>query len=67
MKLGILAGTIFVPVLGIVMGAIYLNDPSPEKKAVGKLWLLVGIGLTVFWCICVFASGFLGALGNSGY
>jgi hypothetical protein len=66
LKIGILVGSFFIPLLGIIMGAIYMNDPSPEKKKVGKLWLLAGIGLTALYCICVFASGFLGALGNTG-
>jgi hypothetical protein len=51
MKTGILIGSIVVPLLGIIMGAIYMNDPSPAKKEVGKLWLMVGIGAFVLWCV----------------
>ncbi len=49
MKWGITAGTVVFPLLGIVMGIIYMRDASPEKKAVGKLWLGVGIGIVVLY------------------
>jgi hypothetical protein len=52
LKIGIIIGSLFVPILGIVMGLVYLNDPNPQKKAVGKLWLMVGVGALVLGCIC---------------
>lgn len=45
MKWGITAATVLLPLVGIVMGIIYMRDDNPEKKAVGKLWLWVGIGM----------------------
>lgn len=51
MKWGIVAGTVLFPVLGIVMGIIYMRDANPDKKAVGKLWLGVGIGLVLLYII----------------
>ena len=51
MKWGITAGTIVFPLLGLVMGVIYMRDANLEKKAVGKLWLGVGIGVMVLYII----------------
>src|SRR5262245_6112157 len=50
MKIGVIIGSIIIPLLGIILGLIFMNDPSPAKKAVGKTWLFVGIGAIVFWC-----------------
>lgn len=47
MKWGILIATIFIPIIGIVAGIIYMQDSNPEKKAVAKLWLYGG-GIMVF-------------------
>jgi hypothetical protein len=52
MKIGIIVGSIFIPLLGIVMGAIYMNDPNPEKKKIGRLWLYVALGIIALECIC---------------
>jgi hypothetical protein len=52
MKFGIAIGSFFVPLLGIIMGALYMNDPNPAKKAVGRLWLYVALGSIGLWCIC---------------
>jgi Double zinc ribbon len=57
MKVGVIIGSIVLPLLGIIMGLIYMNDPSPAKKAVGKIWLFVGIGAVAFWCICTMIAG----------
>ena len=51
LKIGIAIATVFVPLLGIIMGAIYMNDPNPNKKKVGKLWLIIGIGIIVLCCL----------------
>lgn len=52
MKNGIAIGSVIVPLLGIIMGAIYMNDANPEKKAVGKFWLMVGLGALALQCVC---------------
>src|SRR5947207_14154981 len=57
LKLGIAIGTVFMPLLGIVMGIIYMNDPNPEKRSVGTLWLYIGIGVLAVECI---ACGLMG-------
>ena len=64
LKIGILIGTVIIPLLGIIMGLIYMNDPNPEKKAVGKLWLYVGIGMFAAGCICWAVFAALGTAGN---
>ena len=51
MKWGITAGTVVFPLLGLVMGVIYMRDPNLEKKAVGKLWLGVGIGVVMLYIL----------------
>lgn len=51
LRIGIIIGTIFVPILGIIMGAVFMNDPNPNKKKVGKVWLMVGIGMAVVCCL----------------
>ena len=57
LKIGVIIGSIIMPLLGIIMGLIYMNDPSPTKKAAGKIWLYVGIGVVAFWCVCGLVSG----------
>jgi len=56
MKIGISIGTIIVPLLGLIMGGIYMADANPEKKAAGKLWLLIGAGMIVLYCLLTMAS-----------
>ena len=52
LKIGIAIGSAIIPLLGIVMGAIYMNDPNPKKKEAGKLWLFIGLGAMALWCVC---------------
>lgn len=51
LKNGILVGSVLVPILGIIMGIIYLLDANAEKKAVGRLWLMVGGIAALVWII----------------
>jgi hypothetical protein len=55
LKFGICIATLFLPILGLIMGVIYMKDDNPEKKAVGKLWLIVGIGAAIFSCFILSA------------
>jgi hypothetical protein len=59
MKVGVIVGTLVIPLLGIILGVIYMNDANPSKKAAGKTWLFVGIGVTAVYCICALMSGLL--------
>jgi hypothetical protein len=67
LKIGIIVGSIFIPLLGIIMGAIYMNDPNLEKKKVGRLWLYVGIGVFVLECLCFFGLGMLGSMNPNAF
>lgn len=41
----VFAATLLVPVVGIVMGALYALDPRTPQRALGRWWL--GLGLAV--------------------
>ena len=51
--------SILIPVVGIVLGIIWMNDQDPEKKAVGKNCLIIAIVVMVLSCICWFAASAL--------
>ena len=51
LKVGIIIATLFIPLLGIIMGFIFMGDSNPAKKAVGKTWLKVGVGVMIFYFI----------------
>jgi len=51
MKIGVILGSLFFPIVGIIMGIIFLNDSNPAKKEVGKTWLWVGVVFGVLWFI----------------
>lgn len=51
MKNGMIVASIVVPLIGIVAGIIFLLDANPEKKAAGKLWLIIGIAAAVLWTL----------------
>lgn len=42
-NLSIYISTIFFPLIGIAMGFVYLRDENPEKKRVGRNWLILGV------------------------
>jgi hypothetical protein len=64
LNVGIIIGTLIIPLLGIIMGVVYMKDPSPAKQAAGKVWLYVGIGVLAVYCLCTLASGVLNNMGN---
>ncbi len=66
MKVGIIIGTLLIPLLGIILGIIFMADTNPQKKAVGRLWLLVGIGAVVLYCVFAGMLGVLGSMSQSG-
>jgi zinc-ribbon domain len=61
LKIGIIIGTLFIPLLGIILGIVFMNDALPEKNAVGRIWLYTGIGAIVLYC---FVGGCLSMLAN---
>lgn len=50
MKIGIAVASVILPVVGIVMGIIYIASSSASRKAAGRLWLIVGGAMTIFYC-----------------
>ncbi len=58
LKIGLAIVSFFVPIVGIIMGIIYMMDPSPAKKEAGKLWLIVSIAAIVlgFGSCCFFGG-----------
>lgn len=49
LNIGVIVGSLIIPLIGIIMGVIYLKDSAPERKKAGKTWLWVGIAAAVFW------------------
>jgi hypothetical protein len=45
----------FIPVVGLIVGIIWMNGEDIEKKAIGKTCLTIGIVSIVLSCICWFA------------
>jgi uncharacterized membrane protein YvbJ len=50
LKLGITVATVVVPIVGIVMGIIYMVDSDPAKKSAGRLWLSVAGIMFLIYC-----------------
>ena len=67
LKTGIIIASIFMPLVGFIMGAIYMNEANLEKKKVGRLWLYVGIGVLALECICFLVFGLLGNMNPNAF
>jgi uncharacterized membrane protein YvbJ len=53
LKWGILVVTVFIPLVGIVMGIIYMQNDNPVKKATGKLWLYGGLIMVLIYALTI--------------
>lgn len=62
-RIGITILSIFIPLVGIIMGILYMNDSNPSKKAAGKTWLYVSLGVIIAYCLIY--SVLAGAAANS--
>lgn len=49
LKWGIFWAAALFPPAGLVMGLIYVFDPDPAKKAVGKFWLITAVIAIFVW------------------
>lgn len=49
----------FIPVAGIVLGIVWMNDSDTEKKKIGKTCLIISIVAIVLSCVCWFAASAL--------
>jgi uncharacterized membrane protein YvbJ len=56
MKWGMLIATIFIPIIGIVAGILYMQDSNLEKKSVGKLWLYAGLIMIFIYTLKMFGA-----------
>jgi len=56
MKVGIAVASALIPIIGLIMGVIYLNDANPEKKSAGKIWLIVACAAMVLYCMIIASS-----------
>ena len=60
LKFGVVAGSVLMPILGIIMGLIYVNDPSAERQKAGKLWLWTSVCVIGAFCACAIIGGLFG-------
>ena len=62
LKIGIAILALLIPIVGIVMGIIFMVDDNSQKKQAGKLWLCIGLGSQAISLLCCCAFFFLGGL-----
>lgn len=62
MKIGISILSVFVPIVGLILGLIYMNDQNPDKKAAGKIWLIVSLTIIGINLLCVCGYFIVGAM-----
>jgi len=53
LKWGIFVGTLFLPILGIIMGLVYVSDPREPRKIAGRLWVLTGCIAAVLYMMMI--------------
>jgi uncharacterized membrane protein YvbJ len=49
MRTGMIICSIVLPIVGIIVGVLFMLDANPEKKTAGKLWLIIGIVAGIIW------------------
>lgn len=55
---------ILFPIVGIILGIIWLTKKTKEEKALGKLTLIIGIIMMVLSCICWLVMIGFGVMGG---
>jgi len=53
-----------IPLLGIILGIIYMQKPEPEVKAFGKNCLIAAIICIVLCILCWIISMLVGGIGS---
>lgn len=53
--------SIFIPIIGIIIGIIFYVNPNPEYKHVGKMCIILALLVVLIAVICGIA-GFLGSI-----
>ncbi len=56
LKYGVFVGTLLIPLIGIVLGIVFLVDNNPIKKSVGKFWLWTGIIMGILNIVLILGS-----------
>ena len=56
-----------IPILGIILGAIYIGKPEPENKRFGKNCIIAAVisFVVVVCCIILYVIFVLGIIGTS--
>ena len=57
---------ILFPIVGIILGIIWLTKKTKEEKALGKMTLIIAIIIIVLQCICWFVLVGMGVLSDLG-
>ena len=55
-KWGIGILSVLIPLVGIIMGIMYMADANAEKKSAGKLWLILSCATVAFYCLIGLAA-----------
>jgi hypothetical protein len=50
LKLFLYALSLFIPLLGVILGLVYISRPDPESKQLGQVCLILGIISFVVSC-----------------
>ncbi|MEJ2200423.1 MAG: zinc-ribbon domain-containing protein [Desulfuromonadaceae bacterium] len=58
LNVGIVIATMFIPLVGLIMGLIYIKKPSPAKKKAGKVWLWVALGAFILNILLIAGGGY---------
>lgn len=58
LNIGVIASTVIIPLIGLIMGFIYMRDEDQQKKSAGKVWLWTGVGAMIFWFFVTAGSGY---------
>lgn len=56
-----------IPILGIILGAIYLGKPEPENKRFGKNCIIAAVAsfVVVICCVIIYLIFVFGLIGTS--
>jgi uncharacterized membrane protein YvbJ len=59
LKIGVSIASAVIPLIGIVMGIIYMRDKTDAaKQSAGKLWLTIGIIMLIFNLLIIAGGGY---------
>jgi hypothetical protein len=69
LKFVLYALSFFIPLVGIILGIVYMSKPDPESKSLGKICLIISIVVIVIGCCLGGIFGILPIIlqGTSGY